>query len=116
MNCGSFITIYDETLTDAIHLDNKGHILMNAKWFAEAPPLLQFWRYGHECGHYMTGKGEGAADCWAIRYGEREKWFSADDFPKLKIIFASDKLDPGHTPSQQRVDAMESCFANRMGT
>ena len=116
VNCGSTITIYDETLTDAIHMDGKGHILMNPKWFAEAPPLLQYWRYGHECGHFMAGKDEAAADCWAVKYGEKQGWFSVEDFPKLKLIFASEKLDTDHTPSKQRVDTMERCFVNRAGS
>lgn len=116
VNCGSTITVYDETLTDAIHMDGQGHILMNPKWFAEAPPLLQFWRYGHECGHYMAGKDEAAADCWAVKYGEKQGWFSVEDFPKLKLIFASEKLETDHIPSKQRVDAMETCFVSRTGS
>src|SRR5579872_6755157 len=64
--CGQTITIYDSSLTGAIHVDGKGHMLLNPKWFAEAPPILQFWRYGHECGHFMVGKDEAAADCWAV--------------------------------------------------
>ena len=112
VSCGKTITIYDSKLTDAIHLDGQGRMLLNPSWFAGAPPLLQFWRYGHECGHVMVGKDEAAADCWAVKYGEKAGWFSARDFPALKLLFASSAVDANHAPSVERVDAMEKCFVN----
>jgi hypothetical protein len=111
VSCGQTITIYDSSLSDAIHVDGKGHMMLNPTWFSEAPPLLQLWRYGHECGHLMVGKDEAAADCWAVKYGEKQGWFSAQDFPRLKLLFAGGAIDAAHAPTPERVEAMEKCFA-----
>ncbi|WP_440217260.1 hypothetical protein [Chromobacterium piscinae] len=74
------------------------------------PPVLQLFIYAHECGHFNVGPDETAADCWAIKLGRNQGWFTAASFPLLIQALGNSPGNSTHLPGPYRLAALQQCF------
>ena len=109
IQCGSAVFVLDESLED-IGMEGYGLIFLNPNRLAELPTALQLWWVGHECGHYMIGTDEAAADCWSVQTGRLEGWFPAGMFGLLEGMFADNPGDEEHLSGPERVNKMKACY------
>jgi hypothetical protein len=76
------------------------------------PAPVQFFIYGHECGHHIVGMNEDAADCWAARTGRHQGWFTTTTMQYLIQAFQWNPGDWTHAPGPVRLQRIWNCFTN----
>lgn len=86
-------------------------IVINPRKFAKAPPTVQFWIYGHECGHEYLGADENKADCFGIEKGVREGWLGKDGLDQICAFVQFAAPDATHLAGPARCLAMRACYA-----
>lgn len=86
-----------------------GWIILHPDLF-RLPPVVQVFIYAHECGHHNVGLNDAAADCWAIRTGRNQGWFTAGDIDLLVYYFGHGTGDFSHAPGPERIRNMVQCF------
>jgi hypothetical protein len=110
VSCGYNITVLNPQLPDVGMNDLRGHIYINPYIMGMQPTSLKLFWYAHECGHSVVGANESAADCWAIKLGRQQGWFTPANFPALLRLFANNPGDWTHLPGPARVRAIEQCY------
>lgn len=110
VNCGTVVTVLDPRLNDVGMNDMRGHIYINPNVFNSQPTVLKLFWYAHECGHSVVGVSENEADCWAIKTGKQQGWFSPQDFGSLTAVFKHNPDDWIHLPGQARVAHIKLCY------
>ena len=94
------------------------YILMDRERLAMLPPKLQYFFYGHECGHHVlahnfqpTPTVEVEADCWSIKNGRDRGLFTREDVESFAPYFAQSKGSAaGHLPGPERAANLVKCF------
>jgi hypothetical protein len=110
MRCGFAKTVMDDALRDygaAI----GDFIVLNPGRLAAAPPAVQQWIYGHECGHLNGRTDETAADCFGVQKGLAEGWLDMDGLGAVCTFAAKAPPDHVHSAGADRCTAMRRCFA-----
>jgi hypothetical protein len=110
VSCGANVTILNPGLRDVGSNDLQGRIFINPYVLSRQPTALKLFWYAHECGHTMVGPNESDADCWAIKTGKSQGWFTPDNFPALIRLFANNPGDWTHLPGPARVRHIEECY------
>jgi hypothetical protein len=94
-------------------------IFLNPNVLRGLPPAIQLFWYAHECGHHVLGHplsqfqitAERNADCWAIRIGRDQGWFTQYDLVNMKQYFINNPGSLwGHLPGPQRLRNFANCF------
>ncbi|HYJ52882.1 MAG TPA: hypothetical protein VEW04_06895 [Allosphingosinicella sp.] len=107
--CYNVTFVVDPSLPD-VGMSRPGYIFLNPHYFVGLPTSLKLFWVGHECGHHVVGLNETAADCWAVRTGRDQGWFSPDAFYGLMEMFRNNPGDIVHPPGPARVAAMIQCY------
>jgi hypothetical protein len=115
VSCNGVWTILDANLNDAGHAypamnGNPPVIVLNPNVVGNMPTSAKMFVYAHECGHHIVGLNEGNADCWAVKTGKQQGWFSEDDMQFLVNQFAWSPGDWTHAPGQIRLQNIWQCF------
>lgn len=108
--CGPVPTVIMENLPDAAMFNGQAILINPAAW-SSLPAVLQFYLYGHECGHVMVGADEVAADCWSVRTGRAQGWFPPQAFAYLEQLLRNNPGDVRHPPGPNRLEYMARCYA-----
>ncbi len=93
-------------------------IVLNRGRLAGLPEKLQLFFFGHECAHHVLGHAfaptiwsEREADCWAIKHGRAQGWFSREEVASWSPQFAHSKGSAaGHLPGPERADRLVACY------
>lgn len=118
----SIALIADPTLPDvgaARIVNGQPAILMNPVVLNRQPRELQLFWYAHECAHHALAHAanpsltnEAMADCWAVRIGRQQQWFSPASFQVLaQALQDSPGSIWGHLPGPLRLRNMWSCYS-----
>jgi hypothetical protein len=94
-------------------------IFLNPNVLSMLPPQIQLFWYAHECAHHVLGHALGPprftreieADCWAIKTGRDQGWFTENDLQTMYIYFINNPGSPwGHLPGPDRLELFEECY------
>jgi hypothetical protein len=93
-------------------------ITLNPLRLDNLPGKLQIFFFNHECGHHVMGHvfspsptSENEADCWSIKQGRDNKWFTRMDVESFGPHLANSRGSPlGHLPGPQRAARLLACF------
>ncbi|TCM28133.1 MULTISPECIES: hypothetical protein [unclassified Novosphingobium] len=85
-------------------------LVINPTRLAERPTAVQLFIFAHECGHLVTRGNEADADCWAIRIGRDQGWFTEENFPDLVADLGNTPGDFTHAPGPVRLRQLSDCF------
>ena len=116
-NCGNVWTTFVPSLGDwgrAVPGNEitPPQILIDPFIVGQLPWPVQRFIYAHECAHHIIGPDENAADCWAARMGNRQRWFSPSD---MRFLIQSFQWSPGdwtHAPGPVRLQNIWSCYSS----
>lgn len=94
------------------------YIQLDIGRLATLPQKLQYFFFGHECGHhvlahnfYPTPTVETDADCWSIMNGRERGLYTREDVIAFRPYIAHSKGSPfGHLPGPERADHLVKCF------
>ena len=112
-SCGGRPTVLDDSLDD-FGAAYRGFIILNPKRLDTLrSSAVKWWIYGHECGHQYKGRDEDAADCFAVRRGQRQGWLTARGIEDLCQFFGSATGFFRHFAGVRRCQAVRDCFADR---
>ena len=94
-----------------IAMARPGVIILSPQFF-QLPGKLQLFIYAHECAHHVPqiSGNEDMADCWAIKVGRVQGWFTQQDIVYLQQYFGGSPGDWTHAPGPIRVQQMINCF------
>lgn len=87
----------------------NGRIYLNPALLSLPRAQQMFW-YTHECAHFIFGKGEARADCWAVQQGRIQGWLSPTEFQVLVRSMRAHPGDATHVAGPRRVAAMRRCY------
>ena len=73
-----------------------GFLILNEERFSKLPMTLKRYVYAHECAHQYVGRGELAADCYAVRQGRREGWLDEKRRGHDLRLHRTGKGEPAH--------------------
>ena len=111
LSCGNVTTVVDLELSD-VGMSGAGLILINPSYLEGLPTSLRLWWFAHECAHHVVGPNELAADCWSVRKGRDEGWFSPAMFRPMTEMFAENGGDSEHASGPERVRNMIACYTS----
>jgi len=111
-SCAHRPTLVAETLDDYAAA-YYGFLIVNKERFAKLPMTLKRYVYAHECAHQYVGRGELAADCYAVRQGRREGWLDEDGIKKICDFIGRAKGDATHPPGPRRCAHIRACFTKQ---
>lgn len=94
------------------------YIQMDPDRLATLPTKLQYFFYGHECGHHVLAHNfypsptvEVDADCWSIMNGRDRGLFTREDVEAFKPYLEHSKgSEFGHLPGPERAAYLVKCF------
>jgi hypothetical protein len=84
---------------------------LNPQMMSSRPAVIQWLIFAHECGHLMTRGNEAVADCWAIKRGRDQGWFTPSNFDDLMRELRQNPGSMSHPPGAVRIQHMANCFA-----
>jgi hypothetical protein len=98
----------------ALRHEGRSYIVMNPDVASEYSPVVNWWWFGHECGHRALPpgrNGEQAADCWAIKVMRDRGFLIRDSLLDLnEELYALQGSDLGHLPGPDRIALINDCF------
>jgi len=89
-----------------------GFLILNKERFAKLPMTLKRYVHAHECAHQYVGRGELAADCYAVRQGRREGWLDEKGVEEICGFIGRAKASPTHPAGPKRCEYIRACFAD----
>lgn len=92
-----------------IAMAQPGVLLFHPNYFS-LPADVQWFIYAHECGHQIFGGNEQAADCWAIKLGRDQGFFSPQSIHQICAFTFSSPGDWSHLPGPLRCQHMQVCY------
>ncbi len=108
-SCGHRPTVITDRIDDYAAA-YYGFLILNKERFAKLPMTLKRYAYGHECAHQYVGRGELAADCYAVRQGRRDGWLDEEGVDTICRFIGQAKGDATHPEGQKRCQYIRSCF------
>lgn len=109
VSCGGYPTVLAPQLQDAGFFDGRA-LILNPIAIGRLPTPLKLYIYAHECAHGLGIMNEAEADCWAIRTGRDQSWFSPQAFNYLMMFFQNNPGSSRHPPGPARVRNMMACY------
>lgn len=114
-------SILMEDLGDVAHariVNRMPIITLNQNRLETLPDKLQVFFFHHECAHHMMGHvfyptqtSENEADCYAIKLGRREGFFTRNDVISFAPHLARSRGSAfGHLPGPLRSQRLVACF------
>ena len=113
-SCGHRPTVIAERLDDYAAA-YYGFLIVNEERFSRLPMTLKRYIYAHECAHQFVGRGELAADCYAVQQGRRDGWLDAQGVDTICGFIGQAKASPTHPAGPKRCAHIRACFADTPG-
>jgi len=110
-SCGHRPTVIADALDDYAAA-YYGFLIVNRERFSRLPMTLKRYVYAHECAHQYVGRGELAADCYAVRAGRREGWLDETGVDTICGFIGQAKASPTHPAGPKRCAYIRSCFSD----
>ncbi len=110
LSCGHRPTVIADALDDYAAA-YYGFLIVNRERFAMLPMTLKRYVYAHECGHQYVGRGELAADCYAVRAGRREGWLDQSGVNEICGFIGRARASDRHPPGPERCAHIRTCFS-----
>jgi len=110
-SCGHRPTVVANALDDYAAA-YYGFLILNEERFSKLPMTLKRYVYGHECAHQYVGRGELAADCYAVRQGRLEGWLDDDGVDEICGFIGQAKASPTHPAGPKRCQYIRACFSD----
>lgn len=107
LQCGGAVS-YIAGITD-IAMATPGAMYFRPDYFF-LPPSIQWFIYAHECAHQMVGSNEPAADCWAVRLGRNQGFFTPQAMQEICAYTFPSPGDWTHLPGPARCYQMQVCY------
>lgn len=107
LQCNGAIS-YVANISD-IAMATPGQLLFRPDFFF-LPPTIQWFIYTHECAHQVVGSNENAADCWAIKLGRNQGFFSLQALNQICGYTFPSPGDWTHLPGPARCAQMAMCY------
>ncbi|UVL59697.1 hypothetical protein LOY54_16765 [Pseudomonas sp. B21-032] len=92
-----------------IAMAQPGALLFRPDYFS-LPPYVQLFIYGHECAHQIYGGNEQAADCWSVRLGRNQGFFTPAALQQICAFTFPSPGDWSHLPGPLRCQQMQACY------
>ncbi len=112
--CGGVWTVVTSNLGDIARATPATMYQPATIWidssFYQMPLPVQYFVYGHECAHHVIGMDENAADCWSVKLGRQQGWFTPVSMQFLMQSFAWNPGDWTHAPGWVRVQNIGNCY------
>ena len=110
MECAGRATVLNPYLDDYAEAFPR-FIVLNPTRMRQVSPAVQWWIYGHECGHEHLGPDEVRADCFGIEQGVREAWLTPQGLDRICGFIAVGHPDRAHPAGIDRCRLMRACYA-----
>lgn len=110
-SCGHRPTVIAKRLDDYAAA-YYGFLILNEERFTQLPMTLKRYVYAHECAHQYVGRGELAADCYAVRQGRRDGWLDEQGVETICRFIGQAKASPTHPAGPKRCAYIRSCFSD----
>lgn len=85
-------------------------IVYNPLVLQQLPTSLGLFWLAHECGHQKGYANETQADCWAVKTGMAQGWFTIETLYQAALMLQNNSGDWTHLPGPQRVQSMALCM------
>lgn len=95
---------------------NPGNLSRHPPDFGYLPPAVQIYIALHECAHFHLPREQNTelnADCWTVRTGLANGWFSAADLTEVRRKLAENPHGWGHPGSGIHVENIPRCLSGR---
>jgi len=110
-SCGHRPTVIADALDDYAAA-YYGFLIVNKEQFPKLPMTLKRYVYAHECAHQYVGRGELAADCYAVRQGRRQGWLDQKGVDTICGFIGRAKATATHPAGPTRCNYIRACFSD----
>jgi hypothetical protein len=115
LRCGRNRHVLDRRLPN-LGLAAPGVLVFNPRELNRWSDTVRLFVYHHECGHHKVGGSELGADCWAVKQGVRDGWFSRAGLTQVCRSFGNSPPTSTHPSGASRCGNLNRCFAAAVAT